>query len=81
MLDINLKIFLHVLISSNRLATPHHGFDVLVYAAKHDFPDLANEAIKYCCNVPVTEALERLNPKYLKGFVSSTLASLTYQLN
>jgi hypothetical protein len=67
--------------SGNRNAAPQHGFDVLVYASKHDIPDLANEAIKFCCNVPIAEAFKRLiNPKYFKGFVSYRAHSLFDQL-
>jgi hypothetical protein len=46
-----------------------HGFEVLVYAAKHDFKALADEAAECCVLAPMTSAVDRLNPKYLRAFV------------
>jgi hypothetical protein len=46
-----------------------HGFDVLVYAAKHDFRALADEAVEYSVSIPMTEAVNRLTPRYLNAFV------------
>jgi hypothetical protein len=67
---------LFVLISSTRNAAPQHGFEVLVFAAKHDLPDLANEAVKFCLKVPIAKAFDRLNARYFKGFVSCHLLPL-----
>jgi len=47
---------------------PKHGFQVLVYAATHDFKELADEAAEYSCTVSLTDALDHLNSKYLRAF-------------
>jgi hypothetical protein len=54
----------------NRQAIPEHGFEVLVYAAKHDFKTLADEAVEYCASVPIADVVDNLNTKYLRAYVS-----------
>jgi len=51
-----------------RNAIPAHGFEVLIYAAKHDFDFLADEAVEYSCWVPMADAVDKLNPKYFRAF-------------
>jgi len=45
-----------------------HLFDVLIYASKHDFASMADEAAEYSCSTPLNALLD-LNGKYLHAFV------------